>query len=469
MPPRSIGPPVGLALLFLSQIATAATIHVPADYPTIQQAINASTSGDLILVAPGTYHEHILWSGLQTGVKLHSESGAAVTIVDGGGTNFVLNAVNLGAGSEIVGFTFQNGSAGHGGGLLIENSSPLITDNVFHNNFAVKGGGIYLEGSPAQILRNEFSANAVPGSGGGTGAGLFCDFASPAHIEDNVFSGNQGGGVVSEADVVILNNRFLSNVNDDGGAVRVGGRSMLHGNEFRGNSTAAGGSGGAVFLWYGSEVVEDNTFVGNSSFGGGGAIYALNVGSIARNVFLDNQTTSGLGGAIDCDNLSGPTLDGNVIIRNRSNVHGGGVAISLNSSAVLTNNTFALNEGGAIYVISQSHASLQRNIVSHSQSGGGVVLGDPTSSITFGCDDVWGNTGGDYSGVVDPTGTNGNFSLDPLYCDLPALDVHLASTSPCAASNSPAGCGLVGALDVSCEGPVPTQPTTWGRFKASYR
>ena len=36
------------------------TIHVPADQPTIQAAVDAASPGDLVLVAPGTYREAIL-------------------------------------------------------------------------------------------------------------------------------------------------------------------------------------------------------------------------------------------------------------------------------------------------------------------------------------------------------------------------------------------------------------------------
>lgn len=39
--------------------ASGRIIHVPADYPTIQAAVDAAWSGDLILVAPGVYHEAV--------------------------------------------------------------------------------------------------------------------------------------------------------------------------------------------------------------------------------------------------------------------------------------------------------------------------------------------------------------------------------------------------------------------------
>ena len=54
----------GLSLAFVGTSATfAATINVPGDYPTIQGAINASSNGDVINIAAGTYNEHSLNTG----------------------------------------------------------------------------------------------------------------------------------------------------------------------------------------------------------------------------------------------------------------------------------------------------------------------------------------------------------------------------------------------------------------------
>src|ERR1700755_1827791 len=57
------------------------TIHVPADSPTIQGAINAAVSGDTVQVAPGTYVENIDFKGKN--ITVISEQGAAATIIDG--------------------------------------------------------------------------------------------------------------------------------------------------------------------------------------------------------------------------------------------------------------------------------------------------------------------------------------------------------------------------------------------------
>ena len=43
------------ALVLLANHASAGTIEVPTDFPTIQAAVDAAVDGDVILVAPGSY------------------------------------------------------------------------------------------------------------------------------------------------------------------------------------------------------------------------------------------------------------------------------------------------------------------------------------------------------------------------------------------------------------------------------
>ncbi len=61
------------SIFFLSQFASVATIHVPADQPTIQGRINAAVPGDTVLAAPQAYAGVINFSGKS--VKFPSSHG----------------------------------------------------------------------------------------------------------------------------------------------------------------------------------------------------------------------------------------------------------------------------------------------------------------------------------------------------------------------------------------------------------
>jgi hypothetical protein len=57
-------------------------LHVPADFPTISDAVDDATPGDLILVAPGTYKESVIVDVKDVTVRGESRNG---TIIDGEG------------------------------------------------------------------------------------------------------------------------------------------------------------------------------------------------------------------------------------------------------------------------------------------------------------------------------------------------------------------------------------------------
>ena len=69
-----------LSNLILISIATATTLKVPSQYSTIQAAIDASSNGDTVLVAAGTYTEKVLIDGKN--ISLISENGRDSTIID---------------------------------------------------------------------------------------------------------------------------------------------------------------------------------------------------------------------------------------------------------------------------------------------------------------------------------------------------------------------------------------------------
>lgn len=111
-----------------------------------------------------------------------------------------------------------------------------------------------------------------------------------------------------------------------------------------------------------------------------------------------------------------------------------------------------------VYLRSYISAVMTMNIVVPPTHGVYGVRLQPTSGGTTAaiCNDVW-NWQQNWSGIPDPTGTSGNFSLNPRFCDPLVGNFLLDASSPCAFGHHPQGedCGLyIGAHAVGCTLPV---------------
>lgn len=229
-----------LAVLFLISAlggpAAASTFHVPADYPTIQEAVDAAASLDTVAVAPGTYtgtgNRQIQFFGKD--VRVIGTGGAAVTILDceraargfdirGGESNDAL----------IEGFTIRNGvalaltwpgsfaagiscrglshptirdvviescEAYQGGALGCADSSPIVEDCVFRGNSAlIKGGAIaLLNFSEPTFLRTVVTGNAAQ-----LGGGVVLELSNATMTQCTIASNGAsqaGGGIAVQRD-----------------------------------------------------------------------------------------------------------------------------------------------------------------------------------------------------------------------------------------------------------------------------
>jgi hypothetical protein len=129
----------------------------PADFSTIQAALNAASDGDTIIVRDGTYtgpgNYDIDFKG--KAISLRSENGPEHCIIDAEGLQlrprrgFIFTS-GEGTDSVVDGFTITGGYAydttpgGSGGAIFCEDSSPTIINNTITGNFAWEyGGGIY--------------------------------------------------------------------------------------------------------------------------------------------------------------------------------------------------------------------------------------------------------------------------------------------------------------------------------------
>lgn len=242
------------------RLSPAETRHVPADYPTIQACISATyySPGDECVVAPGVYHETIHTLGRP--VTLRSSGGPDVTIIDGTGLADSVVFFTRGEGPDTVfdGFTITGGT-GHayeiepvgitrGGGMLISDSSPTVTNCIFRANRADYGGAIWNErGSP--VLTNcAFIGNSAAGGGGG----MWHQVGSPA-LTNCTFSGNTaatGGAILNANGTLSLTNCTFSGNTAEymGGAIWNGGSNPTLTNcTFSGNTVSRGFPGGAMY------------------------------------------------------------------------------------------------------------------------------------------------------------------------------------------------------------------------------
>ena len=141
--------------------------------------------------------------------------------------------------------------------------------------------------------------------------------------------------------------------------------------------------------------------------------------------------------------------------------------MNLASDVYLYGNTIAHNTGSG-FSADDIKYTLVNNIIAYNKMGVFSTFG------SFSCNDVYGNeTNYILLFVPDPTGTNGNISMLPLFCGVdPATsgNYYLQKGSPCAPGNNPdaPACGVIGLYDIGCEYTA-VKKTTWGEIKAIFK
>lgn len=296
-------------LAFCFSTGFSATIHVPNDHPTIQAAVNAAISGDMIVIAPG------IWTGpgnrdiniTSKLITIVSEQGPDTCIIDcqdfftqyagftitncaPGVTLQGLSIVNANSNLQsavkcdasvltLINCIIQNNRSYTNSVVNCANSSLTFTDCLFSDNVSLKGGGAGITSCTGEITGCIFTSNIAEGYGG---AIYFSDssvLVSDCEITENtVFNGEyglNGGGIFVDSynDLVTIDNCLILNNSTPfrGGGIYQEGNLILSRSTIAGNLAESGGGIyciGANELVIGGEIDQANTFDSNMAMFG---------------------------------------------------------------------------------------------------------------------------------------------------------------------------------------------------------
>lgn len=146
--------PAAVALALVACLVLAAppavagtTIRVPEDYSTIQAAVEAASSGDVIDIAPGTYRETITIDRsvtLRGRVYDAADPRRNTTIVDGEGSSVITITSGISPKPLLVGLVVANGDDGITTQSPINVKHSYFVDNEDSLDYELGGGGLCL-------------------------------------------------------------------------------------------------------------------------------------------------------------------------------------------------------------------------------------------------------------------------------------------------------------------------------------
>ena len=409
---------------------------------TIQRAVNVATNGEEIAVAAGTYAENVSVIGKNLTIRGGWDAGfntrnpsSNVTVIDGQNLNTAI--CFTGSQSTVDGFTITNGYASlsgvaddhtyscgspssHGGGVLVRsNSNVTIANNTVINNTANRrGGGIFVVDSVASINSNKVYSNTAKQGAGIWGGGAM----------DNI---NLSNKLISISGNEIAYNKTVTNTDNsvtfdsDGGGLLLnfGSLSQVLNNQIYSNTILApDGYGAALRVQFGStsvisgnQILSNTTYINplnqfSSTLGGGMELVEASA-QIINNRWENNASV-----AIKVDNAPYAIIEGNTIVKNRSDRGGAGIWIIRQTVFTITNNIIADNiangsadGGGGINLgeIGQNGVGsglIANNLIYNNRAtghgGGGIGMVGMPGPLVIRNNQIYGNQARDGAGMA---------------------------------------------------------------------
>lgn len=426
-----------LTFLAVSAAAHANVLRVPSQYPFIQDAVNAAQPGDSVVVAPGLYDD-LRSTPLPDTTRTVVFMAPGITLLGAGPGETIIDALGGGrgihchqvTGIRIEGFTIRDAFAeNYGAGIFATQNSELTVINCEITQGG-DGGVICTFGTDIVMEQCQVTDN-----GSKQGGGIAIETDSSCQMTDCTVTGNfapAGGGVFIRAssgtiERSVISDNFLDTIQ---------------------------GSGGGLEIRESQVTIRDSQINDNVSTGPGGGIAIRDFAEVMIErsvVHADSTTDDDAPGAGIYLELSSLALDKCEITRNVATgtvSDGGGMYIWLAQTVTISSCTVAANSansaGGGGVTCVDSSPTIGRTILAFNAPGKGIYCSSAGSEPVISCCDVFGNAGGDEICGID---AGGNFSQDPLFCDLPADDFTLQVASPCLDNQHPQGapCDGIGA------------------------
>jgi hypothetical protein len=348
----------------------------------------------------------------------------------------------------------NNCQSGNGGGIMLSNSLTTITSTVIEDCLVHtgEGGGLWIgDGSDVALDHVLLSYNQTLFDAGVTGGMLVQDSVVQLHdvrVTENEAHGDMGfgggGGArfqdsqVTGRDVTIAGNMSATN---NGGGLSLRGASLVDLDRLEVVDNTAYGIGGGIYADSDAPVTLTNVVLtGNQTLlmgQGGGLAHTGDATCTLRNAVVTGNVAAwdAYGGGISV-NTGRLVMDNVVVAGNESGGTGGGIGVStgmVEATNVTVVGNSAVGEGGGVWLGGIPWTATGITISENTASTGGGVACDACTA-TFGSSNVWANVPDDFIGIDDPTGIDGNISMDPELLDITAADpadwdVHLSASS----------------------------------------
>jgi hypothetical protein len=218
------------------------------------------------------------------------------------------------------------------------------------------------------------------------------------------------------------------------------------------------GSGAAIAVLNSVAEIVGCAFDNNTATVGGGSVFSAGNSDVRGKLTLTRcrftmSSAGNHGGALHTVRTD-LNMDACEFITNQAVAHGGGAFLDSETRGTIANSLFANNQapdGAALMWGFQSTPTVENSIVVSNDGGIPVACNAVGATPRFICSDIYGNETGDWAGCIEDQLTqDGNFSANPLFCDVALGDFSVSADSPCAPTGP---CGQVGPRGVGCDNP----------------